>query len=207
MRPSRSSPAASSIPCATRSSARSRSRGSVPNVRAARKGGRRYGTAAKWCSRPTVTGNWPGSPTASPPTVSPMARHSRRWRWRRLVPRHRGGGSGRRGRRLAAARQHPRHDGRRRPPAGLRRHRRARQSAALVEDRGAASPAATLRAMPVSTTSAHGPRHDPARAHRQATNDGTTTRSDTTTATTKRQYGCRTTAISTADDDGGSDYA
>src|SRR6185437_7562833 len=33
-------------------------------------------------------------------------------RWRRLVPRHGGGGGGRRCRWLAAAQQHPRHDGR-----------------------------------------------------------------------------------------------
>ena len=59
-------------------------------------------------SRQPWAGSQLGAPPArcsrSPPTAGPP---------RRLVPRHRGGSRGRRDRRRAAARQHPRHDGRR----------------------------------------------------------------------------------------------
>ena len=73
----------------------------------------------------------------------------RRWR---LVPRNRGGGRGRRGRRIAAARQHPLDDGRRRQPPGLRRFIRL-GSASGNQKPWSDQSAAIWRVTPGSTTS------------------------------------------------------
>ena len=99
--------------------------GSVPNVRAPEIGWRqpaglehRTGSAAGPAAR-TI---WPaGLRPASMAARSNSRRVRRRWR---LVPRNGSGGRGRRGRRIAAGRQHPLDDGRRRQPPKLRRHGR-----------------------------------------------------------------------------------
>ena len=82
----------------------------------------RPGTPARCCSRTRRPDNMASRPTRQPYGGAAAAAVGVRRRWR-LVPRHRGGGRGRRGRRLAAGRQHPLDDGRRRQPPELRRHR------------------------------------------------------------------------------------
>ena len=121
-------PAASSIRCATRSSGRTSRKavtGSVPNVRAPEMAG---GSRPAWNTgqvlqqgQPPGQYNQPayGQPYGGAAAAAVCVR--RRWR---LVPRNGGGGRGRRGRRLAAGRQHPLDDGRRRQPPELRRHGR-----------------------------------------------------------------------------------
>ena len=152
--PSRTSPAASSIRCATRCSGRtSQPRGSVPNVRrrpTSRPPGleQRPGDAAVASAGHTIRARLRPGPLRSALWRAAAAGRRRR----RLVPRNRGGGRGRRGRRLAAARQHPLDDGRQ-PSAGLRRHRRPRRQRRRPAGRGAISPAAIWRATPGSTTS------------------------------------------------------
>ena len=90
-------------------------RGSVPNVRAPDAAAGRCGTPGKRCRRATARRTVTASPRLRPALWrAAAAAGARRWRWR-LVPRHGGGGRSRRGRRLAAALQHPRHDGRRQP--------------------------------------------------------------------------------------------
>ena len=118
--PSSASPAASSIRCANPSSGRTQRRAARCRMSARRAWATaRSGTAAKSCSRRRgrAVGGY-GQPYGAqqPPP--------RRRRWWRLVPWNGSGGCGRRGRRLAPARQHPLHDGRRRPPAELWRYRR-----------------------------------------------------------------------------------
>ena len=120
--------------------ARLGAQGSVPNVRAPGVGGRPVWNSGEVVQQ-TQGGGQQGcgqhgqAPvTASPLTVSPTARQQAAVRWRRrIVPRNRSGGSGRRGRWFAAARQHPLDDGRRQPSAGLRRYRRRIRGG--VEDR------------------------------------------------------------------------
>ena len=82
----------------------------------------------------------------------PDGRRVRRWR-RRFVSRHRGGGGGRRGRRLAVAQQLPRHDGR------MGGGRQAFGDTALARRRTAVAVERSVRqqisrAMPASTISA-----------------------------------------------------
>ena len=95
------------------------SQGSVPNVRAPEM--RRQPAGLE--HRPGVAAG-PAARTIWPAGLRPAlwrraaAAAGVRRRWR-LVPRNRGGGRGRRGRRLAAGRQHPLDDGRRRQPAGF----------------------------------------------------------------------------------------
>ena len=158
-----SNPAVSWIRCAMRSSVRT-SRSSAARCRrsarptwAAIRAGVRSGTPDRRCSsRRRRDPAMPSPAMASPNTASPIRsalwRAVRRRRRRRLVPRDRGGGCGRRGRWLAAARQHPRHDGRRRPPAGVWRYRLVRRR--RRPSRGATGRAAIWRGTPGSTTSA-----------------------------------------------------
>ena len=114
----------------------------------------RRGTAARFCSRANRPDNTVSRPTASLlRRAAAAAAVAVRRRWR-LVSRHRGGGRGRRGRWLDAARQPPLDDGRRQQPAELRRHCRPSAAALKTAGRGAISPAAIWRATPGSTTSA-----------------------------------------------------
>ena len=121
-------PAASSIRCAMRSSGRTsrrQSQGSVPNVRAPDDRRRRpvwnTGQVMQQSQAPGAY-NQPayGQPRPALRRAAAAAGVRRRWR---LVPRNGGSGRGRRGRRLAAGRQHPLDDGRRRQPAGVWRYR------------------------------------------------------------------------------------
>ena len=98
--------------------------GSVPNVRAPEMAG---GSRPAWNSGQVLQQGQPPGQYGQPAYGQPYggaqqtaAGVRRRWR---LVPRNRGGGRGRRGRRIAAARQHPFDDGRQRQPSGVRRHR------------------------------------------------------------------------------------
>ncbi len=96
------------------------SHGSVPNVRAPEHGRQpagvehRPGDAAGPTARTIQSaGLWPALWRRTAAAAFCL------WRRWRLVPRNRGGGRGRRGRRIAAGRQHPLDDGRRRQPPGF----------------------------------------------------------------------------------------
>ena len=101
------------------------SHGSVPNVRAPEIAG---GSRPAWNTGQVLQQSQPPGQYNQPAYGPALWRRTaaavcvrRRWR---LVPRNRGGGRGRRGRRIDAGRQPPFDDGRRRQPAKLRRHGR-----------------------------------------------------------------------------------
>ena len=101
------------------------SHGSVPNVRAPEIAG---GGRPAWNTGQVLQQGQPPGQYNQPAYGAALRRRAatavcvrRRWR---LVPRNGGGGRGRRGRRIAAGRQHPLDDGRRRQPPKLRRHGR-----------------------------------------------------------------------------------
>ena len=132
-------------------------RGSVPNVRP---GDAPMGAPPHLAGRDSIQDGDQASIRASRWAVRATRRKARCRRraaaGRRLVPRHRGGGRGRRDRRLAAAQQHPRNDRRRQRP--LRPSaRRYRPAAAAARPGAAAAVAAAVtisRARPASTISA-----------------------------------------------------